>query len=219
MNNKIKQLPHPHKGFLYENVLAMQSINILEAYPKLFDSENFDLCIELGTAFGGLSLFIRDYLGFKGEFVTYDYRDNLVDYEGYLGTQKWPNEINDLVPPNIHEKFKEYNIDYRNKDVFSTDTINEITQLIKTNKKVILICDGGDKKREINLFSEHLKNGDVILGHDYFRDGKVINDIWPVCELDLSMIKPSLDKHNVVFDNNYTELFDNSVTFIGIKNE
>ena len=42
-----------------------------------------------------------------------------------------------------------------------------IEALIKINKRVLLLCDGGNKKQEFATFHKFLKDGDIIMAHDY----------------------------------------------------
>jgi hypothetical protein len=58
-------------------------------------------------------------------------------------------------------------IDFRLCDCFDPKIIQEIQSLINTNGKTLILCDGGDKIKEFNLYSTFLKTGDVIMCHDY----------------------------------------------------
>ena len=52
-----------------DGIHTQQSYNITESYPILFDNENFDRCVVIGTFFGGLEVFIRRHLDFyKSKF-------------------------------------------------------------------------------------------------------------------------------------------------------
>ena len=56
---------------------------------------------------------------------------------------------------------------FRIADCLSPDTIFEIKTLIEFGGKTLLLCDGGDKETEFKLYSRFLKEGDVIMLHDF----------------------------------------------------
>lgn len=68
-------------------------------------------------------------------------------------------------------------LDHKNKrisgyfyqmDVF--EHIEEIGALIRKDGISIVFCDGGDKIRELQTFSEFLKSGDIIVVHDWGKE-------------------------------------------------
>jgi len=64
-------------------------------------------------------------------------------------------------------------IDFRNKSVW--DAEREIAGLIALPGVSYVLCDGGDKRREIATFARYCKPGDVIGAHDYHVAGQ---DAW-----------------------------------------
>jgi hypothetical protein len=104
---------------------------------------NFDRIIEIGTWKGGFTVFL--YINAKSDC-------ELISYE---------------IDPSIPEIPEEYGIDLRIGDCFE-DSYDEIKNLIiEPNKKVLLLCDGGDKVKEVQTFCQYLKPEDVIMCHDY----------------------------------------------------
>lgn len=149
---------HPQ---IIEGLHAGQSANIFKAFDLFFEKiKNSDnqikTIIELGTCCGGFSIFLKTHrlVSQDVDFYTYDFTDwNLSGRDGALkdGT----------------ELFRIHNINFIKTDIFAEDTVNQIKSLIKKEGRTLVFCDGGDKKREFNLFAEFLKKGDIILAHDY----------------------------------------------------
>ncbi|MCK9446502.1 class I SAM-dependent methyltransferase [bacterium] len=109
--------------------------------------KDFDRIIEIGTHAGGLTLMIDELKKPESDLISYD-----IDLSNY--------QVNKLYPSTI--------LDIRKEDCFEQKTIDEISSLIKnTQKRVLLLCDGGSKNEEFNLYSQFLKDGDVIMLHDY----------------------------------------------------
>lgn len=64
----------------------------------------------------------------------------------------------------------------------------EIAALIALPGPTLLLCDGGNKVREVNTFARHLKPGDVIASHDYSPTRQEFQEItrhqiWAHCEI------------------------------------
>jgi len=58
-------------------------------------------------------------------------------------------------------------VQFRTCDLYAPETVAEITELVRCPGQTFLLCDGGDKKLEVNTYAGVLKPGDVIAGHDY----------------------------------------------------
>ena len=68
---------------------------------------------------------------------------------------------------------------------------------------MLLLCDGGNKNREFNLFSNYLKKNDVIMCHDYSESNADFlimknNAGWGhPSESHLNAIQKSIDGNNL----------------------
>lgn len=62
-------------------------------------------------------------------------------------------------------------IEFRTADVWTIEP--EIAHLIALPGVTFVLCDGGNKKRELATFAKYLKPGDVIAAHDYVSPGSV----------------------------------------------
>lgn len=171
------------KKFFYEGAMAHQSEKIDEVFINFLSKNQFDLIIEIGTFSGALTLFLADNFG--GFVYTFD-----------------------LNEPELLLSFnKRKNLFFLKEDVFLTKTLINI--LSNNNKRILLLCDGGNKIKEFNTFAKHLKYNDVIMAHDYFKtraehDPKkwksceiVFKDIESSCKL--NKIEPYYPKFSEVF--------------------
>jgi 23S rRNA U2552 (ribose-2'-O)-methylase RlmE/FtsJ len=123
-----------------DGVIAAQTPKIEPAFRTILGK--FSTIIEIGFHRGALSLWLYKNKNDKTKLVCYD----------------------------ITLEFKEVNndnIDFRQGDCFDENIINEIKMLIESQGKTLVLCDGGYKEKEFNLFSTFLKIGDVIMLHDY----------------------------------------------------
>jgi cephalosporin hydroxylase len=149
---------HPYYRLnYYDEIQISQVLGIYLAFNKDYFS-NFKNIIEIGSYNGGLSSYIFDSKPKDCVFVSYD------------------------IDPKINEaSLKRDDIDFRIGDCFEEKQFNEIIKLIQNPGKTLMICDGGHKTKEFNLFSKYLKNGDVIILHDYKQDDlswKEICEYW-----------------------------------------
>jgi predicted O-methyltransferase YrrM len=65
-------------------------------------------------------------------------------------------------------------IEFRTADVWTVES--EIGQLIASPGVSYVLCDGGNKQRELSTFARYLKPGDVIAAHDYMVAGS--QNLW-----------------------------------------
>lgn len=166
--------------FLYKDHITMQSPVAIEIFEDFFKYQKFDYIVEIGTAGGGWSIFLKEQADkMNCNFVTYD-------------VQNFPLK---------HANFKDMNIDFRLEDCFSS--ANDIINILESENRVALFCDGGDKIKEFNTFSFHLKQGDFIFAHDYAASYRTfIDDVrgkwWDWCEITDDYISESLIQNNLV---------------------
>lgn len=127
--------------FLFvSGIEAAQTPRVIQSFSTVIN--NFDTIIEIGFHRGGFTLWLFNNKKESTKLVAYD-----ID----LSNKQVDNP----------------KIDFRYGDCFSEITLEEIKKLIYEGNKTLLLCDGGDKEREFNLYSQFLKRGDVIMCHDY----------------------------------------------------
>jgi hypothetical protein len=76
-------------------------------------------------------------------------------------------------------------VDFRTRDLYTPETEAEIAALIRHPGTTYVLCDGGDKPRELATYAPYLKPGDCIAGHDYCSSAAPLGDAsyWPWQEL------------------------------------
>ena len=135
----------------YRGIQVSQAYGIFTILTPEFLSQ-FSNIVEIGTYNGGLSAFIYDHKSTDCKFITYDIDGSI-------------NAVSSILP----------DIDCRVEDCFEQKTFDDIIELIQSDGRSLVICDGGDKPREFNEFSKYLKSGDHIMCHDYQRDENLWN--------------------------------------------
>ena len=171
-------------NFLYKGLhLTQQVSNIKSYFEKLLMEEKFDIIVELGTSLGGLTYILDDIVkenNLPHNIHTFDF-----SYKDYVETQ-------------LKERGCQYYILDERSEEYKTTVID-----LMTNKgKVLLLCDGGNKIEEFNRYSEFLKEGDVIMAHDYSFDSETFhqeikNKYWNWFEISHSDITNSIDTYNL----------------------
>ena len=137
--------------------------------------------IELGTGFGGLSVFLQVYCLAQGaQFITYDHSGGARELE----------------------LFKRLQIDLRVRDITHEFTLNEIADEIQRDGVTIVACDGGDKPHEVNTFADYLKTGDIIMAHDYAPSHEQFERdlngrLWSWCEITDDVVRPTIERNEL----------------------
>lgn len=185
-------------SFEYKGIPTQQVPEVLLVFEDFLKNEKFDNVIEIGTSYGGLSLFLYEKskeLNFS--FTTYDISESRV--------KKFWND-------------NELPFNYKIEDCFSEKTQSEIISKI-TNGKNLLLCDGGNKIKEFNLFSKYISVGSYIMAHDYSKDWQYYNEnvknkIWNWCEIRDENLEESFE---IVEKSKYYENFSNVVWICCVK--
>jgi hypothetical protein len=125
---------------IVDGVIAAQLPNAGEVFGMVIKS--FDTIIEIGYHRGGFSRWLNQNKSSKTRLVCYD------------------------ITAYNQEVFDE-GIEFKVADCFSNEVVEEIRGIINSSKKVLLLCDGGAKNQEFNLYAPMIKKGDVIMLHDY----------------------------------------------------
>ncbi len=184
---------HPYYRLNYYNQIQIsQVLGIYTLFNKDFLS-NFSNIIEIGSYNGGLSSYLKDNSPTDSFFVSYD------------------------IDPTINEVVNTQNrkdIDFRIEDCFSPKAKKDISSYIKRKGKTLMICDGGHKNKEFNLYSQYLKKGDIIILHDFLDNNEIWNNAtqywqWPYGnESDRKSIQKSIVKYNLKeYDYNKFQFF------------
>lgn len=149
----------------YFGCFAQQLPNAFTEINKLLIAFDIKNIIEIGTLDGGLSTFLALYSFNSKHSVsgvrTYLHHKNNKNFHTFDVKNNNPKaiELIETLGGHFHEE-----------DCFKQES--KIAKLIQQEGKTLILCDGGNKKKEINTFSKYLKFGDIIMGHDYFRSTK-----------------------------------------------
>lgn len=187
----------------FMNHTAQQSHNTYRVFFDFISDTKPKRILEIGTSLGGFTNFLKivvDYLELDTEIISYD--------------------INEIY---WYDEMRKSGIDVRVENVFNHDysSVDEtVIDFIQKDGLTIVLCDGGNKKAEFNLLSNYLKEGDIIMAHDYCYDyEKFENDIklkiWNWCEITESDIMESCERNNLSDFNQ--KIFDSVVWVCKMK--
>lgn len=123
-----------------DGVIAAQTPGIQQEFAAILP--DFDIVIEIGFDRGALTSWLHQNKSAHTRLISYDIS---------FGNKQIFNDA----------------IDFRQGDCFDSKIIEEIKNLIQSTGRVLVLCDGGNKEREFELYSEFLKKDDVIMLHDY----------------------------------------------------
>ena len=159
--NEFPNWNHQWGGGLYKGIFTQQNKNFYPAFEKLFAEENIVRVIEIGTATGGFIRAVRDLT--NAEIITYD----------VIETKHKATLEENNISVNVQSVFEDY------------DTVEDY---ISRKGQTLVLCDGGNKIKEFEVFSRILKSGDIIMAHDYSRDENLYqayikNHVWRWCEI------------------------------------
>ncbi len=173
--NEFPNWNHEWGGGLYKGIFSQQNKNFYPAFEKLFAQENIARVLEIGTATGGFIRAVRDLT--NAEIVTYDTKET-----------------------KHKTTLEENNITVKVQSVF--DDFDFVEDYISRENQVLVICDGGNKPKEFEVFSRLLKPGDIIMAHDYSRDEELYrvyikHNVWRWCEIQYKDIALAVQEYNL----------------------
>lgn len=103
--------------------------------------------VEIGVEHGGLAAFLLAYGRHTGL--------------SYLGIDITLNALHPAVGRSCLSQ----------RDAWSADAVADVGHWIATYPApALIICDGGDKPRELKLYAPLLREGDILIGHDYHNE-------------------------------------------------
>lgn len=181
----------PERYEYYKGYSMAQRVGVIDIFNKLFEKEKFDIVIEIGTGIGmnGFAYYLCEK--FQKKFYTF--------------------EIGRIKDAELKMMMESTGAHVIRENIFKTNTIKK---LIEQDKRVLLLCDGGDKPKEVKQFGQLLKTGDVVMAHDYFKTRQDQNDdIWWTCET----VARDMDLRFLREDKEYTKMFTPYVWGIRIK--
>jgi hypothetical protein len=157
-------------GFAQQNPLALVSIN------RLLNAHNFDTIVELGTHTGGLSLLFALYcLNSRTPATCVNSREpslcvNQTHHKRPKQFHTFDYVIRDEARLDLLAKM---GASFYQRDTLTDQTTIDAIRALLSNPAsgtVLLLCDGGNKKLEVELYGGSLKPGDFIMAHDWAYD-------------------------------------------------
>lgn len=153
-----------HGHFVYKGLTIMQHPEIEKAFDELLTKLKPTKVLEIGTSSGGLTLMIRDILNrinlSNTRIITYDVYD--------------PQYLRHHVTEGADIEIKVENA--FNHQYSELENGHEIIEFITSEGTTLVLCDGGSKKNEFRILSNLIKEGDVIMAHDFSPNEKYFID-------------------------------------------
>jgi cephalosporin hydroxylase len=134
-------------------------------YAALFFFEYFirdneiRFMLEIGTQKGALSLYLANMAGVTEQFIFWTCDISTADFMNreIEGTAHWFRDIDNLRPDLIR---------FICTDCFNPEFISEVKFMV-SQYKTLIFCDGGNKRKELDVFGGLLKPQDLIVVHDW----------------------------------------------------
>lgn len=187
----------------YMGHTAQQNPHAYKAFYDFFEITKPARILEIGTAMGGFTMFLRlccNDLNLNTVIKSYDINGRQ-SYD-YLRTQNIEINVENIFDGNY------------------TGIKQEVINYIQEEGPTIILCDGGNKIAEFNVLSKFLKQGDFILAHDYASTEQhfqtSINGIyWNWLEIQDSDIQQAVELNNL--EPYMQDTFDQAVWVCKIK--
>jgi cephalosporin hydroxylase len=139
-------------GGASQNFVAFKLLENYIAYEKP------EYVVEIGSQKGGLSVYLGTIACVAEQFLfhTFDITKSDWNNRAHEGAGHWFEKMESICP--FCKSFE--------SDIFSKYSYNLIFENIK-KYKTLIICDGGNKAKEVYMYSSLLKSGDMIMAHDF----------------------------------------------------
>lgn len=117
------------------------------AIVRIIQEYSIRSVVEIGVEHGGLAAFLVAYGQYTGL--------------SYLGI--------DITLNALHPAVARSHLSQR--DAWSEDAVADVARWLTSHPApALIICDGGDKPKELRLYAPLLRPGDVLIGHDYHNE-------------------------------------------------
>jgi cephalosporin hydroxylase len=137
---------------------ASQNFTAFKLLEHYIAYEKPEYVVEIGSQKGGLSVYLGTIACVTEQFIfhTFDITKSDWNNREHEGAGHWFEKMESICP--YCKSFE--------SDIFSEFALNIISENIK-KYKTLIICDGGNKAKEVYMFSPILKSGDMIMAHDF----------------------------------------------------
>ena len=174
----------------FKNLYAQQHNNAFGVFEQFLSAVKPARILEIGTAGGGFTLFLREKLNELGLKDSMIISFDINDAEQYDKVLRPLNNL-DIYILNI--------FDATYKNIVYAEMIRSY---IGQDGLTLVLCDGGNKISEFRILSGLLKPGDIIMAHDYIDTIENFNDnfrdkIWNWREIGYEHISDVCKENNL----------------------
>ena len=178
--------------FAYKHTTTMQHEDAVDKFRELLKQTKPSQILEIGTAQGGLTLALLDLLAEcdlpNTTLRTYDIHERNL------------HELVETIENGANGEIFVKNIFNDNYDAL--EEVEEIQSYIQRPGCTLVLCDGGSKIREFNILSPYLKEGDIIMAHDYAPNEQYFleynkDKVWNWLEIQDCDITEAVKLHNL----------------------
>jgi cephalosporin hydroxylase len=135
----------------YCGVPAVQSWQDFMLWEMFFNKTKPTCMVELGTFWGGLTLFLQHQCYSRGmTFYTIDFKE-FADFDTPDGAL-YLNGTKAL---------------FHHVDMWTPEFDKLLDSIMRNEKGIVMLCDGGNKPKEMQTFTPRLRPGDYIACHDW----------------------------------------------------
>ena len=179
--------------FNFEGLTAMQHEKVIEVFRQFLTEVRPKRVLEIGTAGGGLTLFVRrclNELGLGDSLIkTIEVQDS--DYSNTLWKE---DNLECLTGLNIFDEKFPYT---------RLEKPEVVEDFIKGDGVTVVLCDGGNKITEFNEIAPLIKEGDIIMAHDYVDtlenfEKNFVNKVWNWREIGYEHIRETCEQQGLV---------------------
>lgn len=178
--------------FSYKGITTLQHENIEIPFKRLLEEKRPSQVLEIGTSYGGLTVFLRDLLDAIGLEHSILRSYDILDMDRSFLYDSVDNKSRmEIFAKNLFDNM-----------YFNLHEVEEATEFIQRDGVTIVLCDGGSKKNEVNILTPLLKPGDIIMAHDYaptleYFQEHIKEKIWNWCEIQDSDIEATALEYNL----------------------
>lgn len=158
----------------YKDFSAQQHDVAFSVFESFLTKIRPNRILEIGTAGGGFTLFLRDTL----------------DKIGLTDVPIKSFEVHEMT---WYDTLREKNIEVNIVNIFNyaynaVEATESVVPFIQEPGTTLILCDGGYKIGEFNAIAPYIKVGDYIMAHDYSSTLEYFNEhiyekIWNWCEV------------------------------------
>lgn len=176
----------------YQGLTSQQHYDFIEPFKTFLPQIKPNRILEIGTAGGGTILSIYDVL-----------KENNIDC---------PIRSYEIYDRDYYKILLDVDIDVRIQNIFdeaylnfsdtNTSEVEDVINYVKQPGTTLIMCDGGHKIAEFNLFSDIMKPGDFIMAHDFAWTWEIFKNeiehkIWDWAEITGENVAEAIARNNL----------------------